>query len=237
MARPPRCLLDDLSPAELWLDDAARHHLGRVLRLREGEPVELIDGEGGWARAAWRPDGRLQPGERRATVPRPARGPRLWVAPPKGPRLGTLIEKAVELGALELGLLSTRYAGPPPSPSRLERLQRKADEALLQCRGLHRLRLLEPRALAPLLADPTPRELWYGSAPEDGAPADAELFSHAADDRRLELLVGPEGGWHAEELAELAAAGARPVRTGARVLRVETAAMALLVLAQTVTER
>ena len=47
------------------------------------------------------------------------------------------------------------------------------------------------------------------------------------------LVAGPEGGFEADEIAALHAAGAIPVRLGPRVLRTETAALAALAAMQT----
>ena len=231
MARTPRCLVDDLSAEPVRLTRDAAHHLERVLRLRPGEPVELVDGAGGRAHARWVAGGTLDVHTHEPRRAPPAHGPRLFVAPPKGARLDGLVEKAVELGALELHLLRTRFAGPEPNAARWERLRRKADEALLQCRGLHRLALGEPLALADALAGARGETLWFGSAPDDAGTADAGPPEIQAGAGRLNLFVGPEGGWSPEEALALRAARARPVRLGERVLRVETAALALLALA------
>ena len=47
----------------------------------------------------------------------------------------------------------------------------------------------------------------------------------AAEAERIRLLVGPEGGWTAEELAAARGAGAEVARFGAHVMRIETAAV------------
>ena len=231
MARTPRCLVDDLHVEPLALSRQSVHHLERVLRLRPGDDVELIDGNGGLARARWQAGGTLSHLQREPPTPRPIGGPRLFAAAPKGARLDGMVEKAVELGALELRLLCTRYSGPLPGDARWERMRRKADEALLQCRGLHRLELGAPIELSSLLASSEPKTTWYGSAPRDAGTTGAVIYGEFSDKAPLELLIGPEGGWAPEELASLKAAGARPISLGQRVLRVETAALALLTLA------
>lgn len=235
VSRPPRCLLptlDDLRPgarAELPRDQ--RHHLSRVLRLDRGAPVELVDGRGGLARARWEGDGRLAVTELCPRRARPER--RLWlaVAPPRPSRLDWLVEKAAELGVARLTLVSTRHAARDVGAARLERLARKAREALEQCRRLHALALDGPRPLTDLLSAAEagdaerPRALWVAHPPDgaalDGAPPPVP------DDGPLLAVVGPEGGLAADELEQLERAGARRVALGRGVLRVETAALAL----------
>ena len=98
LPQPPRSLVDDLRPDEVVLDERARHHLERVLRLRVGEAVELVDGRGGLARARWAPAGRARIEERLPPQPPPRDAVVLAVAPPRLPRLEWLVEKGLEAG-------------------------------------------------------------------------------------------------------------------------------------------
>lgn len=250
----PRSLVPDLHADEVAFAAPARHHLERVLRVRAGEALELVDGRGGRARARWTAAGRARIEERFPTQP-PTRDPLvLAVAPPRLPRLEWLVEKASELDVSELQLLDTRRAERLPGEGRLERLQRIADQALEQCGRLHRMPVHAPVALGALLARPRAGELWLAhpprvapTAPDRGA-ADATDATDAVDAvaataapigsttlRRqpgLLVLIGPEGGFDPDEEAVALAAGARAVALGATTLRVETAALALAVLAR-----
>ncbi|HZM00820.1 MAG TPA: RsmE family RNA methyltransferase, partial [Planctomycetota bacterium] len=142
-----------------------------------------------------------------------------------------LVEKACELDVTELRLLATARAERLPGEGRLGRLQRIADEALLQCRRLHRMPVRSPVALDELLAQPRAGALWMACPPRPDDPA-----GPGAPPRRpageLLVLIGPEGGFDAGEQAAALAAGARRVSLGATTLRVETAALALAVLAR-----
>jgi len=229
LPHPPRSFVDDLQADEVTLDSRARHHLERVLRVRSGERVELVDGRGGLALARWTDAGRARIEERRPPEPPPRDAVVLAVAPPRLPRLEWLVEKACELDVAGLQLLDTARAERLPGEGRLERLQRIADEALLQCRRLHRMPVHAPVGLAELLARPRPGELWLAQPPRQPSPR------AAAPARRggLLVLVGPEGGFDPDEEQAALAAGATPVALGATTLRVETAALALAVLART----
>jgi len=55
--------------------------------------------------------------------------------------------------------------------------------------------------------------------------------THASSDSRIALVVGPEGGLTAEEVAALEAVGGRVASLGPTILRTETAAMVALALA------
>jgi 16S rRNA (uracil1498-N3)-methyltransferase len=222
----PRCLVDDLEQDRIALDAPTRHHVERVLRVRAGEALELVDGAGGLAHACWEPDGHARV---TARAPRAASDPGalvLAVAPPRAGRLEWLVEKACELGVGELVLLQTEHTERGPGAGRQARLERIADGALLQCRRLFRMPVREPVTLPALLARPRVGALWLGAPPRPGLPP-----RPARRREPLLGLVGPEGGFSDAEERLALQAGACPVALGDTVLRVETAALALAVLA------
>lgn len=227
MARPPRCLVDDLSADRVVLPDGARRHLTRVLRLRPGEPVEVVDGAGGLALGVLAEDDAVRVESREPVAPADAAPVWLAVAMPRLPRLEWLIEKCCELGVARVQPLRTRHGERDVGEKRVQRLQRIADEALVQCRRLHRMEVRAPADLQDALAGAPDAAIWLASPPEGGSPRPPP----ARDGRPLLLLVGPEGGFSPEEIDQARKAGATPVSLGANVLRVETAAVAMAVLA------
>ena len=225
MAHVPRCLVDELSPAIVPLPESARRHLLTVLRLRAGETLLLHDGRGGLARAELLADGRARIVSREPPAP-PGPDVTLAVAVPRLPRLEWLVEKAAELEVARLLLLRTRHGERELGAARGPRLQRLADEALLQCGRRQRLAIAGPCTLDEALQQRGAAELWLASPPRAAAPPQAGSRPAA-----VLACVGPEGGFAPDEEQLLLAAGARPVSLGRTVLRVETAALALAVLA------
>jgi len=227
MPHTPRCLVTDVDEPDLRVDRAGVHHFERVLRLEPGEPIELVDGHGGLARARWGRRGVLT---QVVVAPRtaPPTAPFvLAVAPPRPSRLDWLVEKAAELGVSRLQLLKTQHSGRDVSTSRLEKLTRKAGEALMQCRRLHQMEIAPSASLEAVLNS------WSGAAPWLASPgaATAPAVGSTTEPAPLLGLVGPEGGWHDDELSLAQDSGAVPVGLGSGVLRVETAALALAVIA------
>jgi 16S rRNA (uracil1498-N3)-methyltransferase len=182
-------------------------------------------------------DGSVQVVERPPRAPADRSAFVLAVAPPRPARLEWLVEKACELGVAELVLLRTAHAERIPGDGRLARLERISDEALLQCRRLYRMPVHPPLTVHELLARPRDGTLWLGVPPPLGEPAGAPAEAPVAPPPRpardgpLLGLVGPEGGFLPEEERLIRDAGATPIALGRTVLRVETAAVALAVLA------
>ncbi|HEY8081538.1 MAG TPA: RsmE family RNA methyltransferase [Acidimicrobiales bacterium] len=198
------------SPA---LDDGDAHHLGRVLRLRDGERVVAVDGTGSWRLCAMLGGG-LDPVGPLQFEPAPAVPVRVWLPQVKGERSEWSVAKLTELGVDEIGLLTCDRAAVRLDRSSVERVlgrwRRVAREASCQSR---RVRL--PDVVGPLdVAEATA-----------GGAVRCDLDGDAAEAGVTALAVGPEGGWSDAERE------ATPwVSLGETVLRTETAAIAAGVL-------
>lgn len=220
-----------VAPAELGgrtvtVRGGAHHHLFRARRLAVGERLRVVDG-GGRARA-----GRISEVGRAAAAIElgpelPSREPEvdltLLVGALRPQRAAWLVEKATELGVVAVRFLASSRTPRALAPAGLERLRRVAAAALEQCgrarlpevSGVHGWEEL-PALLAPAA------QRWVcqpGPPPPPGGAGAASA-----------VLVGPEGGWSAGELEELAALGCRRLGLGPRPLRVETAALAAAAL-------
>jgi 16S rRNA (uracil1498-N3)-methyltransferase len=147
----------------------------------------------------------------------------LYVALLKGDKLSEVVRAATELGATRIQPLITRHSVPKEmGEGKLRRLKAVAKEAAKQS---GRLRVPEVLPPIPLKAVP---EVEQGLVAHVGARA---LVREVLDlNRNLSLAVGPEGGFAEEEVALLKERGFAPVSLGRRILRAETAALALLAL-------
>jgi 16S rRNA (uracil1498-N3)-methyltransferase len=208
------------------------HHLAHVMRAQVGQIVTLFDGSGCEFTAEITTLGKreiqLAVLERREVNRESSRDFQLAVALPKGERQQWLVEKAVELGVTALIPLETKRGVAQPLDSALERLRRTVIEASKQC---GRNRLLEvksaqlwqvfiasqPSAALRLVAHPG------GSPLQNMSPREATY----SPERGVIAAVGPEGGFTEEEIAAALAVGWLAVDLGPRILRVETAAIAL----------
>lgn len=203
-------------------------HLFRARRLAVGARLRLVDGEGTarWAEVVHvdRKTGRLRVGEP-APTHEAARRVELLVASLRRERASWLVEKATEIGVAAVRFLETEHTVRDLSDNAFARLHRVAAAALEQC---HRSRLPEITGVhgwneVPSLLEPLPdRRLLDADADGD----DGSDFGGPAEiGRPAALLIGPEGGWTADERDRLLDLGARRVSLGPRVLRIETAAL------------
>lgn len=238
MVRELRRLLIDPARLERREQTAGRlplareedHYLARVLRLRPGDPVLVVDGSGGlWqglrGEGAWLEALQLQ------GSPQPAPAPRLCLALALPRQDVELVWRmATELGIDALvPLQAERCQGLGRRPP-LERWTSVVREATEQCERLWLPQLHAPASAAEWFAAPSAGlKLLATTRRVQLAPLEQGLDQAAqppADLEQVSLAIGPEGGWspREEQLAE--AGGWRPVSLGSTILRTTTAAVA-----------
>jgi 16S rRNA (uracil1498-N3)-methyltransferase len=203
------------------LDESEAHHL-RVRRAQAGERVALRDGagligSGTLARAgeAWAVEI-----ERAESAPRPAE---LLLAVGAGDRdrFAWLIEKATELGVTTVvPVESTRTASVATrlTVKQLEKLRRQALEATKQSGAPWATVIEDSVSFERFLSLTRPGPKWL-------ADAAGESPAPTLGGDPVTVLVGPEGGFAADEREAAVAAGYHPTRLGAHTLRFETAAI------------
>lgn len=211
------------------IDGPPGHYLATVMRLKVGDPVKLFDNATGeWLAVASdvrKRDVTLDVRERLREL---EAVPDLWLcaAPIKKGRIDWAVEKACELGVARLAPVLTRRA--VVDKLNLERLRAHMIEAAEQCGRTALPELVEPVKLPALLRDwPENRALFFADE-SGGASALEAMRNHAGP---AAVLIGPEGGFDAEEREAIRAMPqAVPITLGPRILRAETAAAAAISL-------
>ena len=218
--------------ADISLPADQAHYLINVMRLGVGKTLRLFNGrDGEWAA---RLTGVAKHGcaLRVETIERAQHiGPDLdlIVALVKRPRLETIVEKAAELGARRVRLITTERTN--ADRAKVERLTAIAVEAAEQTGRLDVPEVLAPERLDRVLEGcASSRRLMFCDEAGDAPPALTALRDAAAP---WAILIGPEGGFSPAERARIrAVAGAVPVSLGPRILRADTAAIAAMTLWQ-----
>ena len=219
------------------LDRDQTNYLGNVLRLAAGDRVLAFNGaDGEWQAMI---GGRKRPEFLDVLIrTRPqARLPDLGYAfaPLKHARLDYMAQKAVEMGVARLQPVLTRHT--QTSRVNTERMRANVIEAAEQCGLLALADVGEPVALEKWLSARSASRLLIfcdEAAPVAGAVAALSATSGAMADG-IDVLIGPEGGFAAEERAMLVRQPrVLTLSLGPRILRADTAAVAALTLVQAV---
>jgi 16S rRNA (uracil1498-N3)-methyltransferase len=230
---PPEKLQGD----KATLDESAHRHLVKVLRLGPGARFGVFDGRGteiearieavGWSSVDIALGARHQ-------LPAPACAITLLQSPPRGDRMDLVVQKTTELGVARIVPVVTERGMPrlaADSQNRRRRWQAIAKEAARQSGRADVPEVADIVALADALGQiSVPVDSRFILWEEDRAQSFRQALAHGP--RQVAVLVGPEGGFPATEVALCRESGFEVVGLGSRVLRSETAAIVAVALAQ-----
>ena len=240
--------VDRVEPGQdfVVLDECCAHHTETVLRLKSGDPVELRDGCGNaWQGEIAQTGGgtvRVRLCERRDIEVESRLELTLAMALARQDRMDLVVRQATELGVSRLVAfraersqygLSGRQA-----EKRLGRWIKIAQGALCQCcrtklpEVIYLSGVPELLAQAGLWQEGTGGLLKVLAREEERQQNLMGLWRQLPDSRRILAVVGPEGGWTGAEENRFVGAGFHSIHLGPRILRLETAAVTLVSLAQ-----
>jgi 16S rRNA (uracil1498-N3)-methyltransferase len=226
------------------IPDSEASHLMSVLRLKPGDTIELIDGQGKTATATLIYKGKSLFAELTSI---PTGNPKLESFPLhvsmailKGDAMEWVIEKAVELGVRtltpfqsEFSVVDVKKKGPEVFQ---ERWQKIADQALKQCGRLSRMTINMPTTFENILTSKN-QLIWLDEtlARESGSSDWNDTYLTRVAETILkdpthepEIVIGPEGGFSSNEKNRLMQPFKKEIKrahAGAAILRAETAVL------------
>ena len=219
------------------LDKSAASHIGRVLRMKQGDALPLFNGGGGEYQASI-----TSVEKHNVTVSIEQFTDKGCESPirisliqgiSRGERMDYTIQKAVELGVYEIIPVFTQRGVVQLKGDRLLKKERHwqavAISACEQC----------GRNLIPFVHTPITLKNWlakdklHPTALVLDPLATQNIRQACSGDTPITLLAGPEGGLSEEEMEISNEAGFTGIQLGPRVLRTETAALAAIAALQT----
>lgn len=233
---------DQIRQNRIHLDKTLQHHLRNVLRLKVGESILFVDERPRryLARVIVSHPNPIALTIESETLPPPKNSPtiRLAVALIKKDRMDWLVQKATELGVSRFTPIITARTVIRPDMKHMQhqrtRWEKIAREAAQQSCRWH----------IPVIDGPLPLQTFLSEKCDDDFHliCTERLLSHSAQTAVQDalskqkkggtVLIGPEGGWDMTEQDKAAAAGFFPLSLGERILRTETAALAILSILQ-----
>lgn len=229
-----------LSPgATVEPEDRAAHYIARVLRLRVGDCVHLFDGRGVEVCARVTQLGKknviLEIESRVESIAESTLDITLMLGLSRGERMDYAIQKAVELGVTCIQPVITEFAAFAPKAAQIEKKMQHWQGVMIsaceQCGRSHLPRLAQLQGVQQYLTTGVNVEsdfLGLLFSPNAGQ----SMLDVKPVQKPVVLAVGPEGGLSEREEQQLLAAGFQGVRLGPRILRTETAAVAVMSAAQ-----
>jgi len=206
------------------IDGHEAHHAVRVKRVRVGDHIRLLDGQGRIASGVVRDIGGSKSKPRfdlelRCIDTYPPITPvvEVYSALPKADRLDRMIDQLTQIGITTYRPLVCDRSQRKPATIRPDKLARIATEASKQCHRPWGLDIGDPIAFDDAISDP------------DALLADAsgDPIGNSSARARTVVLIGPEGGWTDRERELADERGVQTVRFGLFIFRIETAACAI----------
>ncbi len=224
----------------VFLSEEESRHILKVLRLKAGDVIELLDGLGSVYCAVITIVGRLVEAHIEGVVIRAedeGTSVRVWQGILKGDKMDTVLQKCTELGVTGMiPFQSSRCQGkldPLHAKKKYERWQRIGIAACKQCLRLQSIKIDMPTSYAESLentaADTTDLRLLFWEEEKSIHLHDIADIHKASS---IALMLGPEGGLTREEVEQATLHGWRTVSLGGRILRAETATLTAVSIVQ-----
>lgn len=228
---------ENFDKRSITLDAGETAHLRDVLRLRQGEAVNVFDGTGREfeceIEAIESKSTRLRL-VREVSPASPESSLDLTLAATilKGEKFDLVVQKAVELGVAALIPLHTGRSDVKlrKTENKLQRWRKIALESTKQCGRARLMRIEEPVDLTAFLNINSKRRM--SESLLMFSERDGTDFSGIKPTKKMTALIGPTGGWDDSELETAQKSGFQIITLGGRILRAETAAIAIASILQ-----
>lgn len=232
-----RCIRDGHAVVE----GEVYNHIVRVLRLGTGEPLLLADENGavysGTIDQVTKNCVGITISSKETAAVSAAAGPKITIcqALPKGDKTDLILQKCTELGAHDFMLFGGRRSvakvRDDQQAGKLERWCRITSEAARQC-GRNDVPRVSWRTNAQDAAGDSSQQLRLILWEDERERSLKQLLSAPEIPATIIVAIGPEGGFDPLEVKHFSMQGFQPVSLGSRILRTETAGIAILAIMQ-----
>lgn len=220
---------------QVALGEGPSRHLLQVLRMGTGSSITLFNGDGHDYSAELQPQGKRAFALIQNSQPNLSESPldiHLAQCISKGERMDYTLQKSTELGVQRIYPLysartEVKLKG-DRATKKLQHWQAVVNSACEQCGRSRVPEVMPPRTLQDYLQNDFQQQIGLVFAPD----ASHGMHDLAPPDRPISLLIGPEGGLAAQEIALAQTHGFQSLRLGPRILRTETAPLCALSILQ-----
>ncbi len=214
------------------LDADETRHLRDVLRLETGDEVSVFNGEGSEFLSKISEISKKSSSlkileEIKPASPESSFEITIAATVLNGEKYDLIVQKAVELGVFTLVPLQTIRCDvkAKDAAKRLDRWRRIALEATKQTGRARIMQIAQPITFDSLIANSNEGFVLFSER-------DGENFSTVKADKKITAIFGPKGGWDDCELETARSRGVKITTLGGRILRAETAAIAITAILQ-----
>jgi len=222
-----------ISANQAILTEKESRHITTVLRMQAGDIVELFDESGtvytGTINITSHQSVTVQILSRQPAIDPISPHLSLYQSMLKGKKMDFLVQKCTELGVHSFHPVLTKFSENRGNLERQNsRWQRIMLEACKQCKRPHPMKIHSSIPLRTIDFSPFSTKLLFWENEETCALQQ----QHVSGNDTIGVLLGPEGGFHSDEIEWAARQGFQTVSLGSRVLRAETASLSVIAIIQ-----
>ena len=222
---------------EIWIESTDVNHIKNVLRMKEGEELQISDGSGiTYLCTLTSATGEKVCAAIKEEMQRDTELPSkiyLFQGLPKADKMELIIQKAVELGAYEVIPVSTKRAvvklDDKKAGKKVERWNSIAESGAKQSGRNVIPKVTEVMSFKNALEYAKGLDvLFIPYELAEGMEETRELIEQIQPGQSVGIFIGPEGGFEVSEVESTIEYGAKPITLGKRILRTETAGLTML---------
>lgn len=210
------------------------NHLKNVLRLKEEEQIIVVCGDGYDYYANLKNVGKnatiAEIVKKEPNIYDAKSFVRVYQALTKKDTLSFITQKLTELGVAELALIETTNTTAKDKFSKADKLQAVSNQSVKQCKRSKPMTILNTKKVSEMLKELKAFDLVVFANETEHKNTLKELFEDNKGNSNVAIIIGSEGGFTPKEIDDIISAGAVSVTLGKRILRAETASIALTAL-------
>lgn len=214
------------------LDGDEFHHMSNVMRVRVGDKICLINGDGNFylssIKSLNKKNAEIFVEEKISSESEPNINLTLFQALAKGDKLSLITQKATELGISKICFFESKFSDIKSNTHKADRLDTIAISATKQCGRATIPEIVSTLTIKSITKQISEYDAFYVAYEnEDGHTLVDAIENLDKKAQNIAFMVGAEGGFSEDEINLLKSSGANIVSLGSRILRTETAAIAM----------
>ncbi len=217
---------------EVVIDEAEHNHLKNVLRLKQGDEIIVVCGDGfdyyASIKIINKTETLAQITHSEKNIYDPKREVAVYQALTKKDSMSLIVQKLTELGVSKIIPLETENTTSKDKINKTDKLQQISNQSIKQCKRSIPLKIENVKKIKEIGADFKNYDLVIlANENEHSKSLQSILKAGTMQLNKVAIIVGSEGGFTVKECNELEKSGAKSVTLGKRILRAETATITL----------
>ena len=213
----------------IYIDGIEHNHLKNVMRMKEGESIVVVCGDEYdyecTIETITKGDTKVRVVGKTLNKYNPKADVTVFQALTKSDNMMLIVQKLTELGVTTFYPFLSEFITSKDKVGKVDKLQTTSNQSIKQCKRSIPMQVLDVLKFKDVVAKLSEYDIvLFANECEKDVSLESKI---SAEHKKVAIIVGSEGGFSANEISVLKAHGATSVSLGSRILRAETASIAL----------